>query len=140
MCSNDAQCTAGQNGRCFGNTHDGWACSYDTCSTDADCATGELCSCRSPWHYGAVGPNRCLPGECRIDADCGPGGYCSPSLDATCGTFTGVTGWFCHRPGDACFNDGDCAGIDGGPGGTTTICGHQPTVGKWTCISAGCVG
>jgi hypothetical protein len=137
-CNSDTQCTAGVNGRCFGNGHDGWACSYDTCSLDADCARGELCSCRSPWHYGDVGPNHCLPSNCLVDADCGPAGYCSPSLDAQCGSFVGVTGWYCHQPGDACTNDHDCSAVDGGQG--QTFCGYQPEVGKWACITAGCVG
>jgi hypothetical protein len=136
--TSDADCTAGVNGRCYGNGHDAWQCSYDTCSTDADCASGQLCSCRQPWHYGTMGPNTCLPSQCRVDADCGPGGYCSPSVDASCGPFFGVTGWYCHKPSDVCFGDDDCAHADGGL--DTSFCGYQPTVGTWACLTAQCAG
>jgi hypothetical protein len=140
-CNVDSDCTAGVNGRCFGNGHDGWSCSYDTCSTDGDCASGELCSCRTSWHYGSVGPNRCLPSNCRVDSDCGPGGFCSPSVDAGCGSYLGVTGWYCHKPGDACMNDDDCAGFDAGlVPGAPPFCGYKQEVGKWACVQAGCVG
>ncbi len=141
-CSTDADCTAGMNGRCDGSPHDGWTCSYDTCSTDADCGGGELCSCRTPWPYGDVGPNRCLPSNCRVDADCGPGGYCSPTLDAQCGSSSGVTGWYCHKPGDSCVSDGDCKAADAGPvpAYPPSFCGYQPQTGAWACLTTGCAG
>jgi hypothetical protein len=137
-CTADSDCTAGAEGRCVGNGHDGCSCSYDTCVTDADCAANQLCDCRSDWHYGANGPNRCLPSDCRTDADCGPGGYCSPSMDPGCGRYFGVTLWRCHTPGDTCVNDSDCAGTDGGWG--TPFCGWRPEVGHWACAVTQCVG
>jgi hypothetical protein len=138
MCNADSQCTAGTNGRCVGNGHDGCSCSYDTCSTDADCPSGQLCDCRDLWHYGSNGPNSCLPSNCRVDADCGPGGYCSPSLDSGCGLYLGVTGWFCHTAHDTCVNDSECAGLDGGFG--APFCAYHPEAGHWACSTTQCAG
>ena len=121
-----------------GNGHDGCSCSYDTCVVDSDCKTGELCDCRSPWHYGDKGPARCLPGNCRTDADCGTDGYCSPSMDFGCGAYLGVTGWFCHTPADSCTNDSDCKNLDGGWG--TPFCCYRPEVGRWACSTSMCAG
>lgn len=140
-CKLDSDCTAGPgtDGRCVGNPHDGCNCSYDTCTTDADCATGTLCDCRDLWHYGANGPNWCLPSDCRVDADClGGKGYCSPSLDWGCGAYSGVTGWYCHTPEDECTDDGDCASLDGGFG--PPFCGYKPEVGHWLCLQSQCAG
>jgi hypothetical protein len=137
-CHADGDCTSGVNGRCAGNGHDGCNCSYDTCTNDADCAANQLCACRNTWHYGALGPNVCLPSNCRVDSDCGPNGFCSPSLDPTCGSFIGVTGWYCHTASDTCTNDDDCAVLDGGY--FKPFCGYRPEVGHWACSTAGCLG
>lgn len=138
QCKADSDCTAGRNGRCVGNGHDGCTCSYDTCTTDADCKSTELCDCRSPWHYGPNGPNRCLPTNCRTDADCGPGGWCSPSYDPGCGRYFGVTLWRCHTPRDLCLDDSDCMNADGGWG--MPYCGWRPETGRWECSVTQCVG
>lgn len=140
-CKADAQCddpAKGRNGRCVGNGHDGCSCSYDTCTVDADCAAGQLCDCRSDWHYGKNGPARCLPGNCRVDADCGPDGFCSPSLDPNCGSYLGVSGWYCHTKSDSCVNDSDCQAVDGGF--PTPFCGYKPEAGRWMCSTSQCVG
>lgn len=137
-CSADSDCSAGTNGRCVGNGHDGCSCSYDTCATDGDCGSDQLCSCRQAWHYGDNGPNQCLVSNCRVDADCGTGGYCSPSFDAQCGSYFGVTGWYCHTEKDKCLDDRDCTGLDGGFG--AAFCGYQPALGYWACATTQCVG
>lgn len=135
-CTSDAQCTAGNNGRCTGDPHDGCRCTYDECVTDGDCASGTLCDCRTPGKGLAPGPNRCLTAGCRLDSDCGAGGYCSPTLDPSCGAFTGRTGWYCHTASDTCTNDRECP-MDGGAG---AYCGYHPEVGHWQCGYTVCAG
>ena len=39
-CVSDADCTEGTNGRCTGNSHDGWRCTYDACFEDSECEGG----------------------------------------------------------------------------------------------------
>jgi hypothetical protein len=138
QCHADADCTAGTNGRCSGNVHDGCNCTYDTCFSDADCPSGTLCACRNVAHADQ-GANVCLRSNCRTDADCGPGGYCSPSFDAGCGAYFGVTGWWCHTAADTCTKDSDCAAQDLGQG-DGNFCGFFPQVGHWQCAVTSCVG
>lgn len=138
-CQADNDCTAGTNGRCVGNPHDGCSCSYDACTNDSQCASDSLCSCRQQWHYGAQGPNYCMKSNCHIDADCGAGAYCSPSFDSQCGAYFGVTGWYCHTTKDECVNDSDCVGkVDGG--WSAPFCGYRPELDKWVCSTTQCVG
>src|SRR5262249_3727774 len=134
--------TDGHNGRCTGNGHDGWTCTYDECFTDADCVRTidggvqkGLCGC------GALrfGNNACFyGGNCVVDADCGPPGkgFCSPSY-GSCGNYGGVVGYFCHKPDDTCTNDVDC-------GATGQVndpyCAYSPTVGHFVCGTTHCVG
>jgi hypothetical protein len=80
-CSNDADCTAGRNGRCVASYISPCRsyCSYDDCSTDTDCPEREACVCRSSGTSTA--PNVCAPdSNCRTDSDCGECGFCSPSI------------------------------------------------------------
>jgi hypothetical protein len=132
-CHAHADCTAGQNGRCSGNGHDGWHCTYDQCFADADCsgtAASSVCACEGGFRSDN---NVCLrDGNCRTDADCGSGGYCSPSL-GSCGNYAKAVGYFCHTPQDECVNDSDC-------GGGPWYCAYSPLVGHWKCSNAHCVG
>lgn len=141
QCLRDSDCTQGNNGRCepASGRMIGNMCTYDACVTDVDCGDGKVCACGTPLGTVPNGTpmrtgNRCLPGNCRVDADCGTGSFCSPSLDATCGPYFGVTGYYCHTAGDTCTSDDQCKGI--GPG----YCAFQPTVGKWACGTSVCAG
>jgi hypothetical protein len=137
QCRAHTDCTAGENGRCVGNGHDGWGCTYDSCFADSDCAAGtgesRVCACEG----GSRSDNNvCLRGNCRLDADCGEAGYCSPSF-GDCGNFFGVVGYYCHTNTDECVNDADCT-----QGGTLpqAYCAFMPTVGRWKCSNSNCVG
>jgi hypothetical protein len=135
-CHSHADCTAGEDGRCVGNGHDGWSCTYDVCFTDADCPTGgdgpQLCACEGG---DRSDNNVCLPGNCRVDGDCGAAGYCSPSL-GSCGNFVNFVGYFCHTKDDECSDDRDCGtGFVGG-----AYCAFMPSIGHWQCSTAQCVG
>jgi hypothetical protein len=116
----------------------GYVCNYDDCFADNACAMGQVCVCGSG--SGALGrtPNRCLTGNCQVDADCGGPRFCSPSLDPTCGTFTGVVGYFCHTPQDTCYVDSDCGPPDGS--GASGFCAYQPAMGHWACSYGVCSG
>ena len=137
-CQSHAECTNGENGRCGGNGHDGYQCTYDSCFEDSDCkaaATGEpqLCACEGGFRSDN---NVCLPGNCRVDADCGASGYCSPSL-GSCGNYTKTVGYFCHTAQDECIDDADCTAAGTfGPG----YCAFMPEIGHWKCSTAQCVG
>jgi hypothetical protein len=130
-CADDAQCTAGQDGRCLqvGQGVILYRCTYDQCATDSDCPAMNVCQCEG-------NGNTCLPGNCRTDTDCGQGGYCSPSYGATCGSYSGLAGYYCHTANDDCTNDSQCS-----PGGVGSYCYYSPQAGKWTCSSGGvCAG
>jgi hypothetical protein len=58
--------------------------------------------------------------NCNVDSDCGQGGYCTPYNDA----------YYCHRPGDVCFNDDDCPQGQWGAG-----CVFETGAGQWQCVS-----
>lgn len=140
VCFTNADCTAGTNGRClaYGQIAQ-CSCSYDTCSSDSDCNTGGPCACRLSSRVGR-GANTCLPGNCRTDSDCASG-YCSPSLDFQCGSYSGVTGYYCRTAQDECVEDADCtgttdAGLPTGPG----FCAYSREVGRWTCSHSFCAG
>jgi len=137
-CHSHSDCTEGENGRCSGNGHDGWQCTYDNCFADSDCsntasAEPQLCQCEGGFRSDN---NVCLPGNCRVDADCGAGGYCSPSL-GPCGNYTKTAGYYCHTPDDECTDDADCGAT--GPS-SAAYCAFMPTVGRWKCSTAHCVG
>jgi len=136
-CRSHAECTDGVNGRCGGNGHDGWYCTYDQCTTDSECLAVTMglpavCACEGGFRSDA---NVCLTGNCRTDADC-PGQYCSPSF-GSCGAYTGVSSYYCHTPGDECVDDADCGG-DGGYG--SSYCMYSPVAGHWMCSNSHCVG
>ncbi len=133
-CTTDAECTSGENGRCTGNSHDGWACTYDGCFQDDDCSAGSICQCEGGFRSDA---NVCLAGDCHVDLDCGPLGYCSPSL-GSCGDYGGIVGWFCHGADDECIDDTDCpgAGVPFGGG----YCAFDPVVGHFRCSTQQCAG
>jgi len=140
-CHTHQDCTNGLNGRCVGNGHDGWRCSYDECLTDSDCArdagTGSgVCACASGFRSDN---NICLVGNCRTDTDCGTSGYCSPSL-GDCGKYggpTAYTGYYCHTPDDECVDDADCGGDSGY---SSPYCAYSEINGHWACSTINCVG
>lgn len=126
-CTKNAECTSGANGRCTGNSHDGWACSYDECRSDDQCGQN-VCECEGAFHNDA---NRCLKtGNCRLDSDCGAGGFCSPTL-GDCGNYEKYVGYFCHTAKDECVDDADC---DGG------YCAYNQPAGMWKCSYNQCAG
>lgn len=129
-CTVDADCTAGDNGRCE-DLRGLKMCTYDQCFADADCPGAGPCGCESGFWSDW---NKCLAGNCQVDADCGPGGYCSPSF-GECGNYSGVIAYYCHTKSDACVDDADC--VDGpGPG----YCMFRPEVAHWACSYSHCVG
>ena len=133
-CTTNAECTEGTNGRCDGNSHDGWQCTYDQCFDDGECGDG-VCECQGGFRSDN---NICLQtGNCRLDADCGGCGFCSPTL-GDCGDYLGTVGYYCHTPADECVDDSDCAPDpqQGGP----PHCSFAPAVGHWKCSYAQCVG
>ncbi len=130
-CRSHAECQEGTNGRCVGNGHDGWYCTYDLCFEDAACG-GFVCECGGGFR---ADNNVCLTrGDCLVDADCGaPGqGFCSPSL-GDCGFYSGVIAYYCHTPEDECIDDADCGGGD-------NYCAYDPNVGRWLCSNSQCAG
>ena len=145
MCTRDADCTAGMNGRCDPPFRlNGCQCSYDQCFADADCTTTTgPCECRpldpataSPSAIVAPGPtpkNTCMTGNCRVDRDCGAGGYCSPS-QGPCGAYLGVIGYYCHTPKDTCVDDADCQAQGGGD------CRFDQVTAVWMCQKSQCAG
>ncbi len=135
-CTIDADCTMGTNGRCNGNGHDGWRCTYDACFSDAECTSGtaRICECEGEFRSDA---NVCLSGDCVTDADCASG-FCSPTL-GSCGDYTGTVGWFCHTCADTCVDDADCGAVDAGSFGRP-YCAFDPMSGHWGCQSTHCVG
>ncbi len=136
-CRTHAECTSGRNGRCDGNGHDGWRCTYDVCTSDAQCGGAfGVCACnggfRSDNHVCLTTSN------CRVDRDCGGGaGYCSPSL-GSCGHYTPFVGYFCHTPADTCVDDEDCTGQ--GQFGQKPYCAFDPKLGHFACSTQECAG
>jgi hypothetical protein len=135
-CTTDAECNMsnmGSNGRCLaGGRIAVCLCSYDTCFADTDCAGKGPCDCRVKDGAPANSANVCLKGNCQVDGDCGPGGYCSPTNDFSCGRYFGVVGYYCHKAGDACIDDSDCA--------LPSECRFNPAVNAWACASTICAG
>ena len=132
-CLTHDECTDGTNGRCVGNSHDGYYCTYDNCFSDSDCSDG-VCQCGGGWRSDH---NVCLPSDCLTDSDCGPGGWCSPSF-GTCGEYSGTVGYFCHTCEDECTNDSDCGST--GDGWGEPYCMFSPVVGHWVCSDSQCAG
>jgi hypothetical protein len=134
-CMQDADCVAGDNGRCvwpFGGSN---VCMYDECFSDADCGGVAVCACRIDESFGF---NRCFQGNCRVDADC-PGGYCSPSgvhIYSSCmtGISAGSIGFFCHTPEDECIDDADCGMPD------AAACLFDVSSTRWACQELLCTG
>ncbi len=140
-CTKHSDCTDGKNGRCTGNPHDGWQCTYDLCQADADCKGGQgLCECGGGFRSDN---DVCLDTGCHVDADCVPTsaacgtGFCSPSL-GSCGHYGKAVGYFCHTAKDECTNDSDCAGE--GQFGMAPYCKYEPSVGHWKCSTQECAG
>jgi len=111
-CTKDADCTAGQNGRCSlpHNEPCDTECTYDECLTDSDCAAGP-CVCRMSGTDTLQ--NICLPGNCKTDSDCGSCGYCSLSATPVghdCRVDYPM--YSCHTAADECIDPSDC--VDGG--------------------------
>lgn len=138
-CHLHSECTAGKNGRCTGNPHDGWRCSYDECAVDAECGGQSLCECEGGFRSDN---NVCLAQNgCHVDADCGPAGqgWCSPSL-GSCGHYGKYESYQCHTPADECVDDADC--VDAGPSsfGGQPYCTFDAAVGHWKCSTSECAG
>lgn len=148
LCAQDADCTAGTNGRCLPNSRLNCAgqCYYDECFSDSDCPASQPCACRASASDSVA--NSCLAGSnCRVDADCGPCGFCSPTPvspicacdspafcnppdpHTSCGDSCGH-GYFCHTPKDTCLEDSDCTGSD--------RCNFDLPSQTWTCTP--CMG
>lgn len=128
-CFTDSDCTQGTNGRCLALPRlvppggglgpsggcNSW-CTYDECFSDSDCPGHVPCDCRSI-QFGA---NVCVTGSrCAVDSDCGNGGYCTRDNQS----------YYCHRPGDLCFNASDCPPAEFG-----SRCTFQTTTGQWACV------
>ena len=130
FCSVDADCTAGNNGRCE-RSNFGMQCVYDRCFVDADCDSGSVCICSAPGGFG----NHCGQVGCRLDADC-PGSWCSPTF-SSCGEYSGVVGYACHTRQDECVDDTDCKD----PSMLSTpYCMYDPAVAHWICSTSRCAG
>jgi len=130
-CNDSAECNGDTPGALPNNCLHG-QCGPDQCLDDGDCGSNEVCSCLTQGSGGYPGPqvgagNVCVAALCHVDADCGAEGYCSPSSSADCTNLGGVTGYYCHRPGDACVNDSDCRGLS---------CVYDTTLGRWACQEA----
>jgi hypothetical protein len=140
-CNTDAECNATSPGTAPTNFCRHGLCGPDQCNVDDDCGTNGVCSCiGSTYGYAHVSAgNVCVAADCRVDADCGPGGWCSPTVSSECGSFYGVQGYYCHRPGDACVNDGDCPAAAGSPS-ITPYCAYDTSVGRWACGNSLCAG
>lgn len=141
LCTTHAECTAGKNGRCLGNSHDGWRCTYDACLSDTQCGGSSVCECEGGFRSDH---NVCLKSECQLDSDCkgasaacGAIGFCSPSL-GSCGHYAKAVGYFCHTPKDECTDDTDCAG--NGQFGQKPYCSFDSAVGHWKCSTQECAG
>ncbi|MEO7035555.1 MAG: hypothetical protein ABI548_16635 [Polyangiaceae bacterium] len=118
-CSQDSDCTAGENGRCMQlGPVPGYACNYDECFVDSDCGKGSVCQCRDPLDGAAA--NYCTkPSSCSTDDDCEM--YCSPSqAHEWCRAF-----YMCHSAQDECLNDSDCQ--------QDLHCDYDVTVQHWAC-------
>ena len=125
----------GHDARC-----EGGYCTELRCRSDADCSKYEVCTCGSHRSGPSTIRDSCLPANCHTDRDCGPGGFCSPSLDLRCGSYIGVTGWYCHGPKDACIDDEDCPDPRHPDSGYHGHCAYSPIAGHYVCSVSSCVG
>jgi hypothetical protein len=127
-CSTRSDCKAGKGARCAAGH-----CIYDQCYEDGDCKA--VCECIDHTEHG-TGGHFCRQGNCSIDADCGSDNYCSPTFGFSCGSYSGVVGYYCHTNKDECLNDGDCheAGTAYG------YCAYDTEKGHWRCGYAECDG
>ncbi len=134
QCAKDADCTAGNRGRCAmvggGRLRPSAQCVYDACMQDADCGPRSECACGT----GPAAGNRCMAGNCATDADCGEG-MCSPTL-GSCGNYGGYVGNYCHTAADECTNDDECTATDRGNG----YCAYSKETSNWRCSYGHCVG
>src|SRR5579859_2594981 len=101
----------------------------EPCTSDGDCGSTDVCSCEGMTRGSRVsGPdgNVCIHSNCRADSDCATGS-CSPTLDADCGPFYGIRGYYCHTCEDTCTNDSECVRPPRADGQTTKgYCAYQP--------------
>jgi hypothetical protein len=132
QCHSNAECTDGRAGRCDGNPHDGYHCTYDACYGDSECAGG-VCACNGATR---ATNNVCLAGGCRIDADCGGNGYCSPTL-GDCGHYGKAVAYYCHTAEDECVDDADCTAEGPFQPG---YCAYEKSIGHWKCSTNECAG
>ncbi len=128
-CTQDSDCTEGNNGRCSAMPRWGWECTYDDCFDDDGCG-GTVCGCGADWGSDA---NSCYNGNCQIDADCGEDGFCSPSFDS-CGYYSGTVAYYCHTQEDECLNDSDCTAEAEG------YCMFNSGGDRWVCSYSHCAG
>ncbi|MBL8719770.1 MAG: hypothetical protein JNL79_27520 [Myxococcales bacterium] len=134
-CSDDKDC-AGREPKCVGGR-----CTVARCREDGDCLKGQMCQCGTAYAQSQnARPQHCLPAGCRTDADCGPSGYCSPTLDLECGSYRGISGWYCHGPRDACVDDEDCVSAQPGSEPRQGYCAYSLVAGRFVCAFAACAG
>jgi hypothetical protein len=137
-CATDADCTAGQDGRCTGGGIAICTCTYDQCNRDSDCSGGQACACHVTLRGlpQGSGPNTCVTANCRSDADCGSGGVCSPSMSVTA-CVSAIDGYYCHTPKDECGTDADCVADEVG----VPACVYDSVRGHWACtLRSFCAG
>ncbi len=138
-CGKDADCTAGNNGRCnktnmgHGRAPDPTTndCSYDRCAGDGDCKNAGPCNCDT-----RTG-NYCEAGNCHIDADCGGGQFCGRANDDShWGHCFSRGGYYCTTPKDDCRKDSDCGAGGNAFEGKGKRCAYSQPAGKWTCVQS----
>ena len=122
LCTADADCTDGENGRCEFVYDERSECSYDECFEDSDCGSGRGCFCDTGFDQaGSVATrNRGVGGDCVVDSDCSDGAYCSPSI-SPCGEYE----FRCHTSNDDCVDDADCDDPE--------RCAYFGDLGRWSC-------
>lgn len=122
-CSEDADCVAGQNGRCARDGTEASYCTYDECADDEGCPAESVCACDGEGSWASDNSACLQAGDCVTDADCGSQ-YCSPTRDFCGPDFT--IGYFCHTERDTCVDDQDCMDEE--------YCAYNQNQGLWMCV------
>lgn len=107
-------------------------CVHDECTKDTDCGKG-VCECVDTPYRGRG--HFCHAGNCAVDADCGES-FCSPTFGFSCGSYSGVVGYYCHTRDDLCLNDADCRDGSSAYG----YCAYDQEKKYWRCGYAECDG
>jgi hypothetical protein len=112
ICTSDAECTAGANGKCIHRVSDEdvgsttWCDCVYACASDDDCGQGSVCVPPVVLPGLPDWPS-CQPvGDCAINSDCGACGECGlGAYDDGC-DWLHATG--CRAPTDECVTDEQC--------------------------------